>query len=86
MGMVVSLRLAGGGAMKIGSKENPCTLENSLPHERRFKHCLCSRCGKIAVCTPKHDFYETPNGTLECEPCVIAGRSVLVLGVEKGYA
>jgi hypothetical protein len=72
--------------MKIGTKENPCTLENSLPHERVFKYCLCSRCGVVAVCTPEHDFLKTPQGTLECEPCATAGWPIIKFGERKGYA
>lgn len=41
--------------------------------ERRYKMCVCSRCGIVAVCRPNFDFYAGPNeedqNLLRCERC-----------------
>jgi len=74
---------------RLGTRENPCTLDNSRREERGFKYCRCSRCAKVAVCTPEHDFFETPIAAperLECEPCHIGGMAVIEIGQRKGYA
>lgn len=55
---------------KIGTKENPCTLENSVAEERGMKYCRCSKCDLIERSTFDFDFYETPDGKqLLCERC-----------------
>lgn len=71
----------------IGTPENPCTLQNSRQGDRGWKHCLCSRCARVKVCSPEHDFYETADG-LVCEPCTLKGYKVQVIDLRtrKNYA
>lgn len=71
-----------GGDLK-GTQENPYTLRDvrgSSFHERRYKFCECSRCGKVERCTPEHDFYlDKAETRLYCESCEVQGRPVIVV-------
>lgn len=59
-----------------GSRDAPFT-HGSPDVDRRRKWCRCARCGTVAVCRPRFDFY-TPggegneNGPLRCEACLFA--------------
>lgn len=54
-----------------GTKENPFTHRGSDAAAARRMWCKCFECGKVAICTPEHDFYALKEGDpLRCErPC-----------------
>lgn len=58
---------------EMGTRENPCTSENSKAGQRLFKFCLCDLCKIVNLCTPNNDFWEVgcgPNeGKLACDSC-----------------
>lgn len=53
----------------LGSRENPCTAENSTAKERSGKFCCCVDCRKVGLCSPTFDYYETDESGLHCESC-----------------
>ena len=54
----------------IGSRENPCTIDNSVAGDREGKFCLCSVCKIVGVQTPSSDYYGVDGKTLCCESCL----------------
>jgi len=55
----------------IGTKTNPCTVTNATRDQRRHKYCLCSRCGLVARCTPRFDYWTRAMfpSRLLCDTC-----------------
>ena len=63
--------------MRVRLRGIPRTDVVPLTHEgpdRRWKMCLCSKCGTVAEGTPTFDFYDSGPGTpLVCENCFMPG-------------
>lgn len=54
---------------KVGTKANPCTLENSSIDEIYGKYCRCEKCGCVERCFGSFDFYRTEDDRFLCEHC-----------------